>query len=472
MRFRPFKPRLLPSFSFRPLAILGAVTLVTATPAQAAADPRPNFIVIYTDDQGIGDLGCYGAADMKTPHLDRLAASGARFTDWHSNATVCSPSRASLLTGKYPQNAGIPSILYSKPGFDVPGLRQGETTLPGELRRLGYRTAAIGKWHLGSAPASRPRAQGFDEWFGFYSGWIDYYSHRFYTLGGQPVYHDLWRNETEVFDEPAYQTELLGREARAFLARQNTNQPFFLFLAFGAPHYPMMAPQKYLDRFPATMDRDRRLHCAMVAALDDEVGLLVAQLQRQGLDQRTVIFFQSDNGATAEDRSDHRGRPYRGGSNQPYRGYKGSLWEGGHRVPALITWPGKIPAGQTIAELGLTMDIVPTFLRWAGGAVPAGVDGSDLAGMIQRGERSPHAAVFWDYEGRAAVREGPWKFQTGLCEGLGETVRPETWLSNLHDDPGETKNYATTHPDFAARLHSQLTAWRQSWRQPTEPTQR
>jgi arylsulfatase A-like enzyme len=238
------------------------------------------------------------------------------------------------------------------------------------------------------------------------------------------VFHDLWRDDAEAFAEPEYQTELLGREARAFVARQGKDRPFFLYLAFGAPHYPMMAPQKYLDRFPATMDRDRRLHCAMVAAIDDEVGLIVEQLQRLGLDERTVIFFQSDNGATAEDRSDHRGRPYRGGSNRPYRGYKGSLWEGGHRMPALIRWPGKIPAGQIIGELGMTMDIFPTFLRWAGGAVPAGIDGADVSGLIQRGERSPHAAVYWDYEGRAAVREAQWKFQVGLCEALGETVRP------------------------------------------------
>ena len=139
---------------------------------------------------------------------------------WHANSPVCSPSRASVLTGKYPQHAGIPEILFSRPTFDVPGLKAGERTLASELRKLGYRTAAVGKWHLGSAPESRPRAQGFDEFFGFYSGWIDYYSHRYYTLGGQPVFHDLWRNDEEVWEEPAYQTEMLAREANAFLSRQ------------------------------------------------------------------------------------------------------------------------------------------------------------------------------------------------------------------------------------------------------------
>ena len=441
-------------------------TLSGAALAKAATTARPNFIIIYTDDQGIGDLGCYGVADMKTPHLDRIAATGVRFTDWHTNAPVCSPSRASLLTGKYPQNAGIPSILYSKPGFDVAGLRKGENTLPSQLHKLGYHSAAIGKWHLGSSPDSRPLAQGFDEWFGFYSGWVDYFSHRYYTLGGQPVFHDLWRNENEVFAEPEYQTEMLGREARAFISRQSKSTPFFLYLAFGAPHYPMMAPKKYLDRFPKTMDRDRRLHCAMVAAIDDQVGLLMDQLKQLGFDNDTVIFFQSDNGATQEDRADHKGRPYRGGSNHPFRGFKGSLWEGGQRMPALMRWPGKIPAGKVVPEIGMAMDILPTFLKWAGGTVPEKVDGADVSGMVMRGENSPHQAVFWDYEGRAAVREGIWKLQVGLNEGLGDAVRPGTWLSNLNEDPAETKDYSQAQPEVAARLQAKLIAWQKSWGKP------
>ncbi len=173
--------------------------LLSAAGAGLQGAERPNFVVIYTDDQGYGDAGCYGGSDMKTPNIDHLAAGGARFTDWHANSPVCSPSRASLMTGKYPHNAYVPQILFSRPDFNVPGLRPGERTLPGELRRLGYKTAAFGKWHLGSAPDARPMAQGFDEWFGFYSGWTDYYSHRYYTLGGVPVFHDLWRNGKEEF---------------------------------------------------------------------------------------------------------------------------------------------------------------------------------------------------------------------------------------------------------------------------------
>ena len=194
-------------------------------PAQARP---PNFVVIVTDDHGIGDVGCYGHPEVRTPNLDKLAGSGIRFTQWYSNAPVCSASRAAILTGKYPDRTGVKGALPSQPTWDVPGLRQGERTLPATLRESGYRTAAIGKWHLGSAPASRPRAQGFDEFFGWYSGWLDAYSHRYYQLGSPPgkIFHDLWRNETEVFEEPEYMTEVLGREASAFLHARAGNSPF------------------------------------------------------------------------------------------------------------------------------------------------------------------------------------------------------------------------------------------------------
>ena len=281
---------------------LAGATLAPALAAQTQNAKRPNFLVIVTDDQGIGDVGCYGHPEVRTPNLDRLAASGMRFTQWYANAPVCSASRAAIMTGKYPDRTGVKGALPSEPSWDVNGLRQGEQTLPGLLRDRGYRTAAFGKWHLGSAPQSRPRAQGFDDFFGWYSGWLDAYSHRYYQLGGPPgkIFHDLWRNDTEVFEEPAYMTELLGREAQAYLAKQSDTQPFLLYLAFGAPHYSMMAPKKYLERFPASMERDRRMHLAMVAAVDDVVGALLDQLKRQGLESNTVVYYQADNGATRE----------------------------------------------------------------------------------------------------------------------------------------------------------------------------
>ncbi|MES1261153.1 MAG: sulfatase-like hydrolase/transferase, partial [Acidobacteriota bacterium] len=204
-----------------------------ALTAHAQTVRRPNIVVILTDDHGIGDVGCYGHPEVRTPNLDRLAASGVRFTQWYSNAPICSASRAAILTGKYPDRTGVRGALTSEPSWDVPGLRAGETTLPGLLHGLGYKTAAFGKWHLGSAAASRPLHQGFDEFFGWYSGWLDAYSHRYYQLGSAPgkIFHDLWRNETEIFEEPAYMTELLARETQAWLARQTSRQPFLLYLA-------------------------------------------------------------------------------------------------------------------------------------------------------------------------------------------------------------------------------------------------
>lgn len=437
--------------------LLSAAALATAAPAR-----KPNFIVIYTDDQGIGDLGCYGARDVQTPYLDRLAASGARMTNWYSNSPVCSPSRCALMTGQYPRRHGILNFLPARATNDVPGLKPGAVTLPAELRKLGYRTAQIGKWHLGSAPGSRPMDQGFDEQYGFLSGWTDYFSHRYYQLsrtGPEHIFHDLWRNNTEVWEDPLYTTELFTREAKAFLQRQSKDKPFFLYLAHGAPHYPMIAPKKYVDRFPATMDRDRRMHAAMIAAIDDGVGEMVATLKRRGLDRDTVIFFQADNGATSEVRADSMGRPYRGGSNAPYRGFKGGLFEGGIRMPSLMSWPGTIPSGKVVHDLGATMDIMPTFLHWAGGSA-SNVDGRNVASMITSGAASPHEEIFWEYQGQYAIRRGDWKYMVEPKTGLGEQAVEPAWLSNLKDDPAEQRNWKAEAPQIARELESRLQSWK------------
>ncbi|MBK9166823.1 MAG: sulfatase-like hydrolase/transferase [Bryobacterales bacterium] len=426
-----------------------------------AQDRRPNFVILYTDDQGIGDLGCYGASDARTPHLDQLAQSGVRFTDWYSNSPVCSPSRASLMTGKYPHRAGVPDVLLSRAAFDVPGLRAGERTLARDLQAAGYRTGIIGKWHLGSAAHSRPKAQGFDHFFGFYSGWTDYYSHRYYTLGrGQSeILHDLWRNDEEVWEEPAYQTEVITREALRFI-RDRARQPFLLYVAYGAPHYPMQAPKQYLDRFPASMDRDRRTHLAMIAAIDDSVGAIRAELKKRGIDRETVIFFQSDNGATEETRADHAGRPYRGGSNAPFRGFKMGLFEGGIRMPAMLSWPGRIPAAQVISEPGAAMDILPTFRAMAGLKEPApGIDGKDVSAMVMSRARSPHEAIYWKYARQRAVRRGDWKLLLDPPSFSDSKVMDKVWLSNLREDPGERRNYAPEQPGLVRELTALLEAW-------------
>ena len=424
---------------------------------------RPNFLIIYADDLGIGDVGCYGVSDVKTPNLDKLATSGVRFTDWYSNCPVCSPSRASLLTGQYPQRTGITEVLPSMAEFNVPGLRAGERTLPAELRKRGYRTAHFGKWHMGSAVHSRPAAQGYDTFFGFLSGWTDYYSHRYYRQGNdrQDIFHDLWRNERKEFRDGEYQTELFARETASFLSRQSTAQPFFVTAAFGAVHYPMMAPAKYLERFPETMDHERRMHAAVVAALDDAVGLLVKALQDRGLLDNTVIFFQSDNGATQEIRAHSKAQPYRGGSNAPFRGFKAGLFEGGIRMPALMSWKKGIPPGRKVSGVGAAMDIFPTFLEWAG--VTAGDigtrDGKSVAAMVQKDAPSPHTAVYWSYLKQRAVREGDWKLILNPPSIPGDELKEDVWLSNLREDPAEKINYKSRNPEIVTRLRASIESW-------------
>ncbi|BDC51994.1 hypothetical protein F183_A43090 [Bryobacterales bacterium F-183] len=448
------------SISRRSMMLSAAAAAAGITALGQSTSNPPNFIVIYTDDQGIGDLGCYGAKDAKTPNLDRLAARGARFTQWYTNSPVCSPSRCALLTGQYPWRHGIRNFLTANATNTIKGLQPGARTLPGELRKLGYRTSIVGKWHLGSARESRPLAQGFDEHFGFYSGWSDYYSHRYYNMSRtspEHIFHDLWRNGEEVFEDPQYSTEMYTREAKAFIERQaNASQPFFLYLAHGAPHYPMIAPKKYLDRFPTTMDRERRMHLAMIAAVDDGIGEILDLLKQKGIDRDTVIFFQSDNGATSEARSDSQGRPYRGGSNAPYRGFKGGLFEGGIRMPALLSYPAKIAANTVDTNIGQTMDILPTFLEWAGAKeMPPALDGKAW-------RTSPDSREFyWEYQGQTAIRRGDWKLMLGPKEGLGDPVTAPRWLSNLNEDPSEKRNWLESNSQVAQVLEDKLKQWSQ-----------
>jgi arylsulfatase A-like enzyme len=351
------------------------------------------------------------------------------------------------------------------PSWDVQGLRAGETTLAGELKKLGYRSSAIGKWHLGSAPASRPRSQGFDEFFGWYSGWLDAYSHRYYQLGSAPgrIFHDLWRNDEEVWEEPAYMSELLGREALGFLRRQTRRQPFLMYLAFGAPHYSMMAPKKYLDRFPATMERDRRTHLAMVAAVDDVVGSVLEELKRQGIENDTVVCFLADNGATREERASSSSKPYAGGSNGPFRGWKQGLFDGGIHVPAMLRAPGRVKPGLVWERPMMSMDLLPTLLAMAepGRPKPSGVDGQDLMPVL-KGEAKPHEAMFWNFNRQRAVRQGDWKLIENPPQFPDEPVPEKLWLSNLESDPSEKRNFASAEPERVKRMTEMIREWERS----------
>jgi len=433
--------------------------------------PRPPcFVVILSDDQAACDLGCLGATDLLTPNLDRLAASGAILRSWYSNSPVCSPSRASLLTGRYPGNAGVRSILRGH--RTAIGLPADVPTLAGVLRRLGYRTALYGKWHLGVREGSRPHDRGFDEWFGFLAGCVDYYSHIFYfdmDSGHDPT-HDLWEDGREVWRNGEYFTNLVTERAVSFIRRTGrTRRPFFLYVPYSAPHWPMHAPREYVDRFP-DLAEDRRITAAMIAAMDDGVGAILDELEQAGLREDTAVFFQSDNGPSRETRNWLNGRtePYYGGSTCSLKGHKFSLFDGGIRSPALVSWPRSVPAGSDVRELGLAIDIFPTFLTAAGGD-PRGyeLDGLDVLPMLAEGAPSPHRDVFWEMGRQTAVRRGKWKLVlNGQLVESDRTERPigppqdDVFLADLEADPGETRNQRDEKPELVSELRSAAERWR------------
>jgi arylsulfatase A-like enzyme len=426
----------------------------------------PNVIVIVSDDQGYGDMSCMGNPNVATPHLDALAAGGARFSSFYAASPVCSPSRAALLTGRYPGNAGVRAILAGH--RTASGLPPHVPTLATLLRNNGYQTALSGKWHLGVARESRPHAHGFNEWFGFLAGCVDYYSHIFYWGMNQPGVgvnptHDLWHNDQEVYANGRYLTELITEFAVGFIERAAaTAQPFLLYLPYNAPHYPMHAPQHYLQRFP-DLPWDRQIMAAMLAAMDDGVGAVMATLERLGLRDNTLVFFQSDNGPSRESRNwlDGTLDPYYGGTAGGLKGHKFSLFEGGIRVPGLLSWPAQIPAGQVIAAPVAAIDILPTIVEAVGlDAQGYELDGQSLLALLQHGRPLAPRDLFWEMEGQTAIRRGDWKLT--LNGRLVEGMPPEdaVFLANLAEDVGEQHNLYTRHAVLSAELQAAAEAWR------------
>ncbi len=431
---------------------------------------RPNFIVIMTDDQGYGDLSCMGAEHFRTPNIDRLAGSGARFTDWYASSPVCSPSRASLLSGRYPAKAGVRSILGGE--RKTTGLLPEVPTLASELGKAGYRTAMFGKWHLGVRPECRPDRHGFQEWMGFLAGCIDYYSHVFYwgmSRGVNPS-HDLWHNGTEIYENGRYFTEMVTEHAVNYIREAaKKEEPFFLYVAYNAPHYPMHAPNKYTDRF-AHLPWDRQIMAAMLSAVDDGVGDMLGELERSGVSDDTCIFYQSDNGPSRESRNwmDGSEDPYYGGSAGMLKGHKFSLYEGGIRVPGIWSWPACIPAGQVISEACGAIDVFPTILGAAGCPPASGsADGMDIMPVLAERASVSDRALYWEMGQQTAMRHGPWKLVLNGQLEEGAPAGDEVHLANLTVDVGERENVKELHPELAAQMAEAAIQWRngidQSW---------
>ncbi len=403
---------------------------------------RPNVLLINCDDLGYGDLGCYGSRVNKTPHLDRMAQEGVRFTDFYMACPVCSPSRGAMHTGCYPRRIGFGSfegrvVLF--PGQGV-GLNPEEVTLARLLKGQGYATKMVGKWHCGDQPPFLPARHGFDSYYGLpYSNDMGVQA----DSSWPPL--PLLRDEEVIQEQPdqAGLTERYVEECVRFL-RERHQQPFFLYLAHMYVHIPLYAPWRFLK---SSMNGP---YGAAVECIDWSVGVLLHELKRLGLDRNTLVVFTSDNGARGD----------RGGSNRPLRAGKATTWEGGMRVPCLMRWPGVIPGDAVCSEIAAALDFLPTFARLAGATPPGDrlIDGKDIHALMtaQPQARSPHDAFFYYHrDSLEAVRSGDWKLHLWRDGGA---VRE---LYNLRSDIGEKHNVVGDHPDIARLLEGKADAMRQ-----------
>jgi len=395
------------------------------------------------DDLGYGDLGCYGNGTIETPNLDTLAKSGLWFTDFHANAPMCSPTRAALLTGRYQQRCGIEGVLSGKSNHDT-GMAPEEVTFAEVLKSAGYATAVFGKWHLGYTAPFSPVEQGFGTFRGFLWGGLDYHSH--INRSGLP---DWWK-DNELVPEEGYTTDLITEHAIRFI-EQNRDTPFCLYLPYQAVHFPWQGPKDKADRvvggdywsalkYGSRKDR-RAAYKEMVESLDAGIGRIVSAVKRLGIEKQTLIFFTSDNGAYMSV-----------GSNGPLTGQKGQLWEGGHRVPAIAYWPGKIRPGTVNRDTVMTMDLFPTMAAMAGANLPSDLklDGVNLLPMLTKGKKLPERTLFWRHKKEWAVRKGPWKL---LVKGENQH------LFNLARDISEQNDLARSQPEMVKAMQSEFLTW-------------
>ncbi|HTE26660.1 sulfatase-like hydrolase/transferase [Flavitalea sp.] len=417
---------------------------------------KPNVIFILSDDQGVSDLNCYGSKDLITPNLDKLASNGVRFSQFYAAAPVCSPSRAALLTGRFPQRAGLASNASSNEG--IAGMPGEQETLGELFKSGGYKTAHIGKWHVGYSKETMPNQQGFDHSFGFMGGCIDNYSHFFYWDG--PNRHDLWRNGQEVYEPGKYFPDLMVEEAGSFM-EQHKKEPFFIYFALNTPHYPLQGDKKWLDHYKE-MPSPRRQYAAFVSSMDERVGMLLTKLDQLGLTENTIVIFQSDHGYSEEVRTFGGG-----GSAKGLRGSKFSVFEGGIKVPAIISWPKKLPKNIVRTQFATNIDWYPTLAKYCGLKLPnRKIDGRDISSIIESpNSASPHQNFYWQSGGSKenpqwAVREGDWKLiHAPLQADKKELDANGLMLINLKTDTAERVNLSAKHPEIVSKLNNQFEQW-------------
>jgi arylsulfatase A len=419
---------------------------------------KPNVVIFYTDDQGTLDAGCYGSKDLKTPNMDRIARDGVRFTQAYAH-TVCCPSRAAMLTGRHPQRSGVNSWTQGnikQPGKGV-NMAIDEITIGEALKAAGYKTALFGKWHVGSHKDHGPTKQGFDEFFGLRNGFIDNYNH--YFLHGKG-YHDLYEGTTEVFKKGEYFPTLITDRALQFVEK-NKDNPFLLYLAFNIPHYPEQALKQHTELYK-DLPEPRRSYAAITTTTDYHIGLVLKKLDELKLTENTIVIFQSDNGHSKEINQirvdDHnsglpKGHKYGalggGGNTGKWTGHKGNFFEGGVRVPAMVSWPAKLPKGIVRDQAVTIMDWLPSLIEWTGAPKPdVKLDGRSLQPIIDSADASTaHPVIYFQWQRNWAVREGDWKLY-------------RKQLYNLADEQPEKKNYAAEKPEIVKSLQARYDAWK------------
>ncbi|MCT4644234.1 MAG: sulfatase [Carboxylicivirga sp.] len=415
------------------------IGLLAACSSKTNSHKKPNFVIIMADDLGYADLGCYGSTTINTPNIDRLAAEGIRLTDFHSNGSVCSPTRAAMLTGKYQQRTGITGVVTAKSHREV-GLDLNELTFADVLKQAGYATGMFGKWHVGYPEQYNPIHQGFDEYIGYVSGNVDYHAHI------DQEGHEDWWFQNQLKKEKGYSTDLITDHAVDFIKRHHED-PFLLYIPHESPHGPFQGRNtpafreigKQIVDVKRSDEERKELLKEMIEVMDEGIGKVLQTLNDLNLDDNTLVFFCSDNGGA------------RYGDNTPLRAGKGSLYEGGHRVAGIFRWKGHIQPGLSNATT-MTMDLLPTIADLAGAEVPSNLDGVSLKPLILDKKELDQRKLFWQYTHSMAMRHGKWKL-VYLKNGA------KTELYDLDADIGETTNLKEQHPEVADKMLKELLLW-------------